>query len=365
MKSWFSGLCLLLALAFPSYAQSDPSLADDFEFRGYASIGYTRNFLSPADGINKLRGYDFADNKVKLDVLELDFRYALDQAERVGFRLDLTGGGSMPQIDAAAGLFRGAYTGVSNTHFDIRQAFLSYTVDDDSKVRIDLGKFATMFGFELMDGVDGSNWNATRTYSFVNSPYTHTGLRVTAPVNDWLTLTAVAVLGADNFQDTNQRLSYGGQVLIKPNDKVSLAINYLDGPEQIRNNVDRRRLVDLVGSWQVHDQIWLGAHYLNGSERLAGNLQPWNALVLYLRTALTDEFFLNLRQEWWNDPSGIRTGVPVHIRSFTVSPEYNFDKDWMVRADLRFDLGDNQVFQSGSLPSDVQNTVMLNVVRRV
>lgn len=392
MKSWIPGLCLSLALTLPTYAQPQPEPVaapapetsptpgpassptpapaveeeeNDFQFRGYSSFGYSKNLVeSPIDGINKLRGYDFADNKVKLDVLELDFRYALDKSERLGFRLDLTGGGSMPRVDSAAGLFRDPYTGLSNTSFDIRQAFLSYTVDEESKVRIDAGKFATMFGFEVMDGVDGSNWNATRTYSYTYSPYTHTGLRVTAPVNDWLTLTGVAVLGADNFQDTNQRLSYGGQILVKPNDQISMAINYLDGPEQIRNNHDRRRLVDFVGSWQVHDQVWLGGHYVNGSERLNGTVQTWNGLVLYVRAALSDDFFLNVRQEWWNDPSGIRTGVPVHIRSFTITPEYNIDPETMIRADFRFDLGDNQVFQAGSLPTDVQNTMMLNFVRR-
>lgn len=348
----------------PPPPEATADSAPELEFRGYASFGYSHNFQRPDGGINILRGYDFADNKLKLDVVNLDFRRGLDVPQEVGFRLDLTGGSSMPRVDAAAGLFRDAYSGVSNTQFDIRQAFLSYTVDDESRVRIDLGKFATPFGFEIMDGVDGSNWNATRTFGYTYSPYTHTGLRVTAPINDWLTVTGLAVLGADNFQDTNQRLSLGGQLLFKPDERWSLAVNYLNGPEQAYNNRDRRQLLDFVSTLQVAEHVWLGGHYLTGKEPLAGTVTNWNGMSLYLRAELAEGFFLNLRQEWWNDPSGIRSGVPVHVRSFTFTPEYNFDPDWMVRADFRLDQGDRPVFQAGSLPSDVQNTMMFNLVRR-
>ena len=141
--------------------QNETSPASDspedtrWKFRGMFSSSYSVNLQHPADGINALRGYDFSDRKLKLDVLNLSLEYGLEQSQLVGGRLDLTGGSSMPRVDAASGLFRDPNTGISSTDFDIRQAYLSYGFDN--QLRVDVGKFATIFGFEVMDGVDGIN----------------------------------------------------------------------------------------------------------------------------------------------------------------------------------------------------------------
>ncbi|MBS2039417.1 porin [bacterium] len=337
-------------------AETEPEL----KFNGYIQSSYSANFNAPGDGRNLYHGYDERTNRLRLDVLNLNLQYALDEAERTGFRLDITGGGSMPRVDAASGLFRDPYTGYSNTDFDIRQAFLSHTFENG--LRVDVGKFATHLGYEVMDGVDGRNPNATRALTFTYSPFTHTGMRVSYPIDDTLSVTGLLVLGADNFQDTNRSLSVGAQLNYHPTDDFSLVANFFQGPEQIRNDLNQRQLWEFIANYKVTEAITLGADVLRAREQgLApdGGTVQWNSLVLYWTNRFDDHFSLNFRQEWFNDPDGSRILPGAHYSGFTVTPEYRITEDWVVRMDFRFDHADRPVFDRRGQMVQQQNTFFL------
>ena len=89
------------------------------EFKGYFSQSYSVNSNQPSSGLNQFRAYDFKDRDFKFDLFNLSTQYAIDKPGEAGFRLDLTAGGSYPQVDAALGLFRNYSTEVSTTQFDI------------------------------------------------------------------------------------------------------------------------------------------------------------------------------------------------------------------------------------------------------
>lgn len=337
-------------------ADSEPEL----KFNGYVQSSFSTNFNRPSDGRNLYHGYDERADHLRLDVLNLNLQYALDEANRTGFRLDITGGGSMPRVDAASGLFRDAYTGYTNTDFDIRQAFVSHTFDNG--LRLDVGKFATHLGYELMDGVDGRNPNATRALTFTYSPFTHTGMRATYPIDDTLSVTGLLVLGADNFQDTNRSLSVGAQVNYHPTEDFSLVANFYQGPEQIRNDRNQRQLLELIASYKVTEDMTLGAEIFRAREQglgLDGGTAHWNSLVLYWTNRISDQFSLNFRQEWFNDPEGARILPGAHVSGFTVTPEYRITEDWVVRADFRFDRADRAVFDRAGQMVRQQNTFFL------
>lgn len=341
-------------------AESHEESGPEFQFRGFAAMSYGLNNPQPSQSRSLLRGYALDDRKLKLDGLELDFQYGMSGDHQLGARLDTVLGGSYPRIDAAAGLFRDPFTGVSNSDFDIRQAFVRYSVSD--ALSFDAGKFATHVGYEIMPGVDGKNANATPAYGYTFNPFTHTGLRVNYAVNDELSLMALFVLGADNFRDTNKSLSFGGQINWHPNADFSLIVNVLDGPERAFNDEDRRRYYDVVANYKVHEAVNLGLHAFTSTEE---GLAPvsgtaWvNGVSLYLQAQLSDQFWLNLRQEFYNDPFGIRLGVPARIRAFTVTPEYRFTEDWAVRVDFRFDKADNAIFDDHGNPIDYQRSILL------
>ncbi len=340
---------------------------DEVQFQGVLWNSYSVNFNNPSTGKNAFRGYDFDDRKLKMDMLELNTQYRVGVPDKVGFRLDLEGGGSMPRVDAASNLFRNEVTGLSNTDFDVRQAFLTY--QSDFGLRVDAGKFTTIFGYEVTPGVDGLNPTATVAWSYTYSPFTHTGLRFVYPIDDVWTLTGLVVTGADTFTDNNAVPSVGAQLACKPCDEVSLVVNCLTGPERYQNDVDVRRLIDFAGSFQVTDEVKLGVHALTGIERFSRGLESpytanWNSLVLYLETDITEEFSLNFRQEWFNDPYGVRTGVAQNLRGFTICPAYQVNEDLLLRLDFRIDRSSQSVFSKGQGTAFTQPTLYFNQVLR-
>ena len=80
-------------------------------------------------------------------------------------------------------------------------------------------------------------------------------------------------------------------------------------------------------------------------------------MSLYLQTQLSEKFFLNFRQEFYNDPFGVRSGFAAHYRALTITPEYRFTPDWAVRMDIRFDKATNPVFESGGRNLDYQKSL--------
>ncbi|MBX3172285.1 MAG: outer membrane beta-barrel protein [Candidatus Eremiobacteraeota bacterium] len=349
-------LCSLsLALSAAAFAQPE---YPQIHIRGFAAMSYGLNFPAPAQSRSLLRGYALDDRKLKLDGLNLDLQYGMSGEHQLGVRLDTVLGGSYPRIDAAAGLFRDPFTSRSNTDFDIRQAFVRYSISDDFSV--DAGKFATHTGYEMMPGVDGKNAHATPAYGYTFNPFTHTGLRVNYSLNDELSVMALLVLGQDNFRDTNRSLSLGGQVNWHPNSDFSLIFNVLDGPERAYNEADRRRYYDVVANYKVHEAVNLGLHAFTSTEEgLAPvNGTAWvNGFSLYLQSQLSDKFWLNLRQEFYHDPFGIRLGTPARIRAFTFTPEYRFSEEWAMRIDFRFDKADNSIFDDNGIPVDYQKSI--------
>lgn len=85
----------------------------------------------------------------------------LVNAGDAGFRVDLEGG-FIPQASASAGLFRDADGAAGD--LDLQQAYVGYAANVGRGLRFDFGKFVTPMGYELIEGYDGYNDNATRSF---------------------------------------------------------------------------------------------------------------------------------------------------------------------------------------------------------
>lgn len=127
-----------------------------------ASDSYDLNH--PASGRNQYRVFDFDDNSLKVDVLELVLQRAPARAGEVGFRVDLAAGSSIPRVSAAGGLFREEDGNAGD--FDLQQAYASALVGIGRGFRVDVGKYCTSMGYEGIEGYDGFNDNASRSFVF-------------------------------------------------------------------------------------------------------------------------------------------------------------------------------------------------------
>ncbi|MBK9968153.1 MAG: outer membrane beta-barrel protein [Holophagales bacterium] len=196
---------------------------------GFVSASYSYNLNRPASGTNRYRVFDFDDNTFKLDVAELVLQRAVSKAGDVGFRIDATAGGSVPRVAAASGLFRDPATGAAED-FDLQQAFVSWVAPVGRGLRLDIGKMVTTAGYEVVEGYDGFNDNATRSFLFAYAePVTHTGIKAAYAFSDAVSANVMVVNGWDNVKDNNSSKTLGAGVTVSPSPRVSLTANYLYG----------------------------------------------------------------------------------------------------------------------------------------
>lgn len=337
---------------------------EEIAVNGFVSASYSYNTNRPASGTNQFRVFDFDDNTFKVDAAELVLQKAVAKPGEAGFRVDAVAGGSIPRVSAAAGLFRD--TSGKAQDFDLQQAFVSWIAPVGSGLRFDVGKYVTNHGYEVIEGYDGYNDNATRSFSFGYAiPFTHTGVKASYAFGDTISAMLMLANGWDNAKDNNSSKSLGAQLTYTPSKTITVIVNYMVGPEQTDNNGDLRNVVDANALWKLSDLTALAVDLVYGTEPNAvtqGETAMWNGIVGYARFGLSDTFALILRGEFFNDRDGARTGVAQKLKEVTLSPELKISPHFVVRADLRVDWSDQDVFEKKEGFTSSQLTGLLNVI---
>jgi len=350
----------------PAPAAPSKPWYEEIAVNGFVSTSYSYNFNRPASGTNQFRVFDFDDNTIKVDVAELVLQRAVAKPGEVGFRVDAVAGGSIPRVSAAAGLFRDASGKAED--FDLQQAFVSWVAPVGSGLRLDIGKFVSPLGYEVIDGYDGYNDNATRSFLFgVGIPFTHTGIKAGYAFSDQLSGQVMLVNGWDNVKDNNTAKSFGAQVTWTPSKSVTAVVNYIVGAERSDTNGDARNVVNVNAQWKVTDRIVLAVDTVYGTEPNAvtqGQTAMWDGIVGYARFGLSDAFALILRGEAFHDRDGARTGVAQTLTAVTLTPELKLSAHFVIRGDVRVDFSGKEVFEDheGALTKKQQPTVLLNAL---
>lgn len=330
----------------------------------FATASWSWNFNRPASGTNQLRVFDFDDDSIKIDGAELVLQKGASAPGEAGFRVDAVAGGSIPRVSAAAGLFRDDDGAAGD--FDLQQAYVSYVAPLGSGLRFDAGKFGTHCGYEVIEGYDGYNDNATRSFLFgYAEPASHTGLKATYAFSGTVSAMVEVVNGWDNVKDSNSSKSVGGQVALALPSNASLAFNFMVGPERAGVNGDNRTFLNVVGSWKLASGSALGLDAVWATEENAagaGQDATWSGLALYGRLGVSRSFALVLRAEVFDDPDGVRTGTPQTLSELTLTPELKLAPGLVLRADLRLDHSTSDVFEKEAGLTGTQPTVLLNAL---
>ncbi len=340
---------------------------EEIAVNAFVSASYSYNLNRPASGTNQLRVFDFDDDSIKLDVAELVIQHAAVRPGDVGFRVDAEAGASIPRITAARGLFRDPETGKAGD-FDLQQAFVTWIAPVGKGLRLDAGKMVTIIGYEVIEGYDGWNDNATRSILFgFAEPATHTGLKATYALSDAVTGTFLLVNGWDNVKDDNSSKTVALGLTLAPAPGLTLTANYMTGPERADTNGDPRHLLDVIAQWKPTASTTVGLNVDWGTENGAvapGETATWWGAAGYLRLGLTSALALSLRGEYFDDADGARTGVVQRLKEVTLTPEVKLTDHLVFRADLRIDFSDRAVFEDadGALTKKEQPTLLLNAL---
>ena len=333
----------------------------------FVSVSYNYNFNRPASGTNEYRVFDFDDNSFKFDLAEIVVQKSVSKPRDVGFRIDLAFGASVPRVVAAADPGRGEG---GEQAADVHQGFVSWVAPLGSGLRLDLGKFITQHGYEVIDGFDGYNDNATRSFLFGYAiPFTHTGLRASYAFNPKVSTMLMLVNGWDNAKDNNAGKTVGAQVALTPSEALSVFFNAMIGPERNDDNADKRTMLDVSTTWKTTTWLTLGLNLDRGTEQnapLSADVVrdvSWGGAALYAIVAVNSRFSLAARVEQFDDPDGWRTGTAQRLREVTLTPAYRLGSHVVLRGDFRTDWSDAAVFGTADGgTTHKQPTVYVNAV---
>lgn len=305
------------------------------ELSGFVDAYFGYNFNHP--GVDtQLRNFDTKSSQFSLNMAKVALEKKPVADSRLGFRTDLTFG-------PAAEIVHASEPGGADVFSHIQQAYLSYLAPVGKGLQIDVGKFVTPHGAEVIETKD--NWNYSRSLLFALAiPYYHFGMRATYAFNDKFTLAGYLVNGWNNVVDNNTGKTVGILATVKPTAKLTVVGNYMAGPEQLGNNDDWRHLFDTTVTYAVNGRLSLMANYDYGFDRIAGARVHWQGIAGYFRVQANKWLAFAPRFEWYDDHDGFTTGAPQTVKDFTITSEHKINNGLLTRFEYRKDFSDKHFF---------------------
>jgi hypothetical protein len=307
-------------------------------WNAFVDVYYTKNFNDPIDHTNQLRNFDIHENQFILGLADLTVQ---KQAQPVGFKIEL---GFGTNNDVVQG-------GVTTTLSNVLQAYGTVVIPVGSGLTVDVGKFVTHMGYEVI--ASQNNWNYSRSYLFAFAiPYYHTGVRFSYPVVSNFTLGVHVVNGWNSNVDDNKFLSLGATLNYSMTSTTDIIFNGMWGHENltpIENGA--RDVYDFILTQQLSNSLSLAANADYGQAGTVLGLVYWKGIALYGRWILTPQSAISLRAEVYYDPADYTTGVSYEKATFheyTLTYEYHPLDPLLIRIEARDDFANGDAFNSAS-----------------
>jgi hypothetical protein len=371
------------------------SLLGPTSLSGFVDTYYTVNFNHPASQTTDFRSFEYNSHQFALNMVELVLDKAPDTssaAGRTGYHVALGYGQAMTAIDYTEYVSSNCNVFCSSDPgFDshLKEAYFSYLAPVGKGLQVDVGKFVTPMGAEVIESKD--NWNYSRGILFSYAiPFFHFGARAKYTFNDKVSATGFLLNGWNNVLDNNSGKTYGLSVGLTPSSKVSVTTTYLAGPEQPTGNFgsdSSGNLVNVNNDWR---QTWDVVAAVNPTSKLSflfnfdygrgdrtvldSEATPpalsdpvyWTGIAAYAKYALNDNNYVAGRYEYYYDHDGFTTGTPMHTHFNTITATYQrtLSSYLLTRLEYRRDMASQPVFQLSnfSTPVAYQNTLDLGLI---
>jgi len=375
----------------PSSAPDGPppvtlaSLLGSTTFSGFVDGYYGFNANHPFNNMNGLRFFDQATNAFSLNMVELIVDHAPDATSsesRFGYHVAAGYGQAALNVNNSD-LFS------DGSNFYIKEAYGSYLAPIGKGLKIDVGRFVTPIGNEVIE--TNANWNYSRSILFYYAiPYMHFGARATYSPNKYWTLTGLLVNGWNNSLivhtaglGQSSGLTYGGSVAWTPNAKWSATENYMAGPVIDAYNPypktisDWKQLSDTVVAYTpnmkwafvVNGDYGFGPRYYICPD--ACTFSPsvkWWGTAGYAKYNFNAKSNFAVRYEYYGDPNAYTLFFSAkdspHAQEFTGTYSYNLTSGLLVRVEYRYDFARDPIFvtQNPERLVKEQNTATLGIV---
>lgn len=301
--------------------------------------------------VNQLRTFDVNCDGWNLEQFNLHIARVSDGG--VGFVTDLNFGQVANVLAASTRNSNLNPLAVSNNEFDLTQAYLTYTVPFGGGINLQLGRFVTLLGEEIIPTYQNQNFNISNSFIFgFGIPFTHTGLRGTYAFNNAVSLTLGVNNGWDDVSDNNSGQTVEGELTLNPTANTSLVLNGIYGPEQVNHGNSQRWAIDPIATWHtpipglqlIGEYLYANegnpisvapAYSSHGNGLLSDTPDPYNpGFVLLTRSASwtgaagyivydwNDRLEFATRGEWFRDSDGSRTGLRQTLGEITETINY-------------------------------------------
>lgn len=325
---------------------------------GLVDVDLGHNFNQPATRMSGLRAFDAPANQFSLNMVELVVdKPAEATTSRLGYHVGLGFGETMDVVNSAnpSGPLFAQY---------LKEGYFSYLAPVGSGLTVDVGKFVTPSGAEVIESKD--DWNYSRGLLFTYAiPYYHFGVRMKYAISSKYSVTGYVVNGWNNVVDNNSGKTLGVSFGWKPTKKISVSQNYMVGPEGCDRSGYWRHLSDTVISYAPTNRLSLMLNYDYGHDYAGTSGAPpvfWTGVAGYVRYVLNPQYSVAGRYEYYDDHDGFTTGTPQHLNEITGTFERITARHLITRLEFRRDVSSAPVFLKGRTPVAGQTTVAAGMV---
>jgi hypothetical protein len=326
---------------------------------------YQYNWNTPYDRINLLRAYDTRSNVFGIQQANVIVESvpAVDKGRRFGARVDLQFGQATETVQGGA-----ANEPRPDVYRNIWQAYGTYVFPVGRGLQADFGKFGSMLGYETNYAKDNNQFS--RAYLFNFLPFYHSGLRLSLPVSDKVTVLYMLTNGVQQTEDFNNFKSNHVAAIIKPTSQLTWTANYYFGQEQSDNAKPDGpdgyfRVIDSYLAYAPTSKLSFGVD-VNYTTNEVNQADPETALQgtgVYARYQVSAPAALSVRYERLDD-QGLFGGIEQVLQEVTVTLEHKFAEGFLLRGEFRRDWS-NERFFTTARPGDLrdhQNTALVGLV---
>ncbi len=327
---------------------------------GFVDTYYGYNFNQPNSRTSGLRAFDGPSNQFALNLIEINLDRVPDPTNsRLGFHLGIGFGQAMNAVNSTdpAGLSFAQY---------LKEGYISYLAPVGRGLQVEVGKFVTPHGAEVIETKD--NWNYSRGLLFSYAiPYYHYGARAKYTFNSKYSVSGFLVNGWNDIYDDNSGKTIGTSFAWSPTKSITLSQSYMAGPETTGTNSHWRQLSDTVLTYSPTAKLTSMVNFDYGrGDRIAGDVRPvfWTGVAGYLRYEFDSRYAVATRYEYFNDHYGFTTGTPQHVQEFTGTFQRILARQLITRLEYRHDFSNRPVFTKGTQRVFGQGTLTAGIVYR-
>jgi hypothetical protein len=334
---------------------------------GVALEGYYQyDWNRPPDRVLPLRAYDTRANVFSLQQAAIVVESAtnVDAGRRFGARIDLQFGQATETVQGSP-----ANEPRPDVYRNVWQAYGTYVFPVGRGLQADFGKYASMLGYETNYAKD--NQAFSRAYLFNFLPFYHSGVRLTLPVNDKVSLLYMLSNGIQQAEDFNDFKSSHVAAILKPSSMVTWTVNYYFGQEQSDNGAPAGpdgffRVFDTYVTVTPSSNVTLGldVNHVTNQVLESDPSLSLQGIGAYARYQVTNAAALGVRYERLDD-EGLFGGIDQVLHEATVTAEYKLADGFLVRGEFRRDWSSALFFPGRRGTADVrghQNTALIGAV---